>query len=59
MNLTAQILQNSGLGDKGTGLTPEQDIILRAALSIGLAVQPGHGTPGLSFWLCHMAAGWE
>lgn len=59
MSLTAQILQNSGLGDKGTGLTPEQDIILRAAPFIGLAVQPGHGTPGPSSWLCHMAAGWE
>lgn len=31
MNFAIQILENSGLGDKGAGLMPEQDIILRAA----------------------------
>lgn len=57
MNSAVQILRNSGLGDKGAGLTPEQDITLRAAPSIGLAVQSGHGTSGALFWLCRVERG--
>jgi len=59
MSLTIQVLQTSGLGGKGTGLMPDQDTIPSAAPSIGLAVQAEHGTPGPSFWLCRVAAGWK
>lgn len=54
-SLTIQIFQHSGLGDKGTALVPEQDVILRAAPSVGPAVQPRCGTPAPSLWLCHMS----